>query len=381
MRGYAGRTTLRSPDGHRETVTLPGRVRVRVGGQRQVRPVRGRPGRAERRFYRLLSAGWVVEATDRQQPGKDGAAASVQKPPEEVSQVAPATSESSEATHGGSEATGEVPDSPNAAEQGQQPNGHGHGQQAPQTSPQQQPQRGQRGRRGQGQAPRGQQRPAAVLRPQRTGSGQVWSPQPLTVTAQVRRQAHQSGQVLAQLVGARGARAVPAGTRVDPAELMVTLETGDNPLPALERPQQRPRSRVLVTADSSASCQDWSGVGRAWAVQLAGLDDVDVVHVDNFNGRLVSPDGTPLGDPGGLLDGVDVVVYLGDDDGRRLCGRYADAGALVVGLDNRCATVARPRVAERVRARGGGELVWVDRVSARDPQTWTRALQLALTHH
>lgn len=395
--GYSGEVTLTSPDGtRRATVTLPGRRRQVVAnwereftgtsGRRQLRgngmdtPAERR---AERRFHRLLSAGWTVTGSTR----APAAAPEVeQKPPEDVAEVAPATSQTSEESHGGSEATRDVAGSPNPADDGQNADNQG----AQSGRPKQPTQRGSRGGRSQQQVQQRQQerrrqrkrrkRPEGRLQRQRTGGGsQVWSPQPLTVTPQIRQQARRSGQLLTQLVGARGARAVPAGTEVDTHQLLLALETGDDPLPALERPRQRPRTRVLVTPDSSGSCQGWSGLGRAWALHLAGQPDVDVIYVDNFNGALVDGRGRSLPRQDTLLAGVDVVVYLGDRDGYDDCVRFAEAGALVVALDNHCASTAAPRVDHRLPTRAGGELVWVDRVSARDPQTWTAALRRVLS--
>jgi hypothetical protein len=190
----------------------------------------------------------------------------------------------------------------------------------------------------------------------------------------MQRSAARSAQLLSELVG-RSVQKTVQGVTVDVERLLVALEVEDSPLPPLETPRERPRLRVLISPDSSGSTQNWSGLGKAWALEISKLPDVDVVYTDNFNGEFTE----------GLqaekhLTEVDVMVYLGDSDGRDLCHRYAESGATVVALDCYSAWVANPRLAETSRKRGGGVLYWVDRCSAKEPDTWYKALKLVLGH-
>lgn len=213
----------------------------------------------------------------------------------------------------------------------------------------------------------------------RNGGSGVYAPQPLKTSCEMRKSAEKSARLLSELVG-RSARRTYQGVDVDVMRLLIALEVGDNPLPALEAPRKRPRLRVLITPDSSGSTQAWSGVSSAWALHLAQMPDVDVIHFPNFNGRFV--DGwqhdLPAEDVQRLLGRADIVVYLGDSDGYELCHRYASQGATVVALDCYSANVANPRLKEACDKPSGGSVRWVDRVSAKEPDTWHKALELVL---
>jgi hypothetical protein len=148
------------------------------------------------------------------------------------------------------------------------------------------------------------------------------------------------------------------------------LEIGDNPLPPLEDPDERPKLKILVTPDCSGSTQGWNGLGQAWALHLSRIPDVDVIYFTNVNGELreIEEDAAIQK----LMESVDVVLYLGDGDGYELCRHYASNGATVLALDSYSASVAKPRL--KIEKAGSGMLYWVDRVSAREPETWTRSI-------
>lgn len=393
--GYWGRVTLSSPDGTRtETVILP--CRYRASGSRDLLIGGTRDGdrdqRHTRRFYRHLSGGWTIRHAER---GLPPTAAPEQKAPEEIDKVAEATSLSSESVHGGQEATKDVTSSPNAADDGQSVTNRGarHGlggqdedasQEASDTPDDAREEvrehqrdslpRRPRGRRG-GRPRRvssGSQAPDAddMLASRRGGRG-LHCRTPLEPSRRTQAAAAASAKLLKGLVG-RAVNDTPSGTQVDAERLLLTLETGDNPLPALDVPRKRPRARVLISPDCSGSTQDWSGVGQAWAIAIAGADGLEVVYEENTNGELPEP-----GDTAQLLAKVDLVVYLGDSDGHVLCHKYANQGATVIALDSYKASWANPRVREDVRTRSG-RLLWLDRTSAKDPDTWTAALEHAL---
>ncbi|HXH26530.1 MAG TPA: hypothetical protein VNG90_01405, partial [Candidatus Acidoferrum sp.] len=166
------------------------------------------------------------------------------------------------------------------------------------------------------------------------------------------------------------------GITVDIYRLLVALEVGDNPLPALEAPNHKRKLRILATPDCSGSTQGWNGLGQAWALHLAKLPDVEVVYAANFNGQFfeLSSDKATTE----LIESVDLVLYLGDHDGRQMCEHYASLGATVVALDSYSASVAKPRLATSM-ALGQGTLYWVDRVSAKEPATWAKAVELCLS--
>lgn len=363
--GYGWGTVLVSPDGTRTR-----RVHLR--------PLResGRKDRASRQLARLLSAGWtVMDPGQQQQPGRRYA-------PKGTSLVLPATSKTSDAAHGGDSASGEVPDSPNR--------GASTGQQQPKQQPKQETsppprQRGGRGGRRKKAAPQNTPRntprkkgePVTQASAGRAGSHhgcQVRALQPLEVNPQVTQSARASAQLLADVVGRLGGRDIRAGVDVDPLDLLVRLETGDDPIPALEVPRVRPRVRVLVTPDSSGSTQSWSGLGRAWANLLAQDEDVDVAYVDNFNGQIQHPSQDQARGQG--QQEHDLILYLGDRDGYESCRDWARTGMTVIALDCHCARLEAPVLVEDATTRTGGRLLWVQRVSAKAPQTWAQALRL-----
>src|SRR5690606_31034022 len=90
--GYGWGTVLVSPSGERRRVNL----RRRPGD---------RSDEESRRFHKLLSQGWVVEAPGGAPPRRYA--------PKGTSLVLPAGAKTSEDAHGGDSASGEVPDSPN----------------------------------------------------------------------------------------------------------------------------------------------------------------------------------------------------------------------------------------------------------------------------
>lgn len=374
----------------------------------------------EKKFRQLLSTGWkVVHQSDGQQvekltektrteqtslPTKSSEEKSVQKESEEVEEVAEATSETAEDVHGGSEATKDIPDSPNAADDGQNPDNEGA--EAGEGGEKGQGQKGRggaaqsdRGEEGRGNRTRGSRggrnrkkrtfsKEQVRIQVQRSGQGGttgVYAPQPLKVTKELVESAEASAELLARLVG-RSPLKVRKGVTVNAEQLLIALETGDDPIPAIESPDERPKLKILITPDCSGSCQDWSGVGQAWALHLAENPEVDVIYITNFNGELW-PGKHVWHERGSsaeideftskLLSEVDVVVYLGDEDGRELCSRYASAGATVVAISCRCASAEKPRRTTQ-RKGGQGVLHWVDRCSVKTPSTWAKALELCL---
>jgi len=352
--GYSGDVYLISPD-NREIVRLhvPGRreacyVRDKDGQKRYVsQPVvvdeedyyytrdRGKVRRQNRRFKKLLSQGWRV-ATPEELEDKFG--------PEwkKFTTKVDGSKKTGDQSHGGDHASGEVPDSPNRTRRGK---------------------RGGRGKR--------KNKKRFVEKAMQTGSEGVICLTPICVTPQTKAEAEASAELLSELVGLSSQKVI-RGTEVNTLELLIALEVGDDPIPALEAPAERPKAKILVTPDISGSCQNWSGLSQAWALHLAELPDVEVIYAENFNGQFVDYDAPE--EISELLSSADIVIYLGDRDGWNLCRDYASQGATVLALDCHCASVADPRLMQE--AIGSGSLFWVDRVSAKEPTTWTRALEL-----
>lgn len=369
MGGYRGKVILRSPSGEHTELHLFGRhmkyglrsASSRPKGQSRVAPNvwgDGNPGRsaerANRRFYRLLSAGWkVVKQYDFEPDADDSEAGEEEK--KDASLVV-GTTQTGSASHGGKHASAEVEDSPNAAKRGKR---------------ERKCRGGQKNRR----KKKGSQRRVRI-RVQHANGGSnaaVYAPQPLQVTPKLLASAEQSAELLAELVG-RSPLKVERGIRVNTEKLLIALETGDDPVPTLEERDERPKLKILVTPDCSGSTQSWNGLGQAWALHLSRLPDVDVIYFTNFNGEFWNQEADA--ESRRLIESVDVVLYLGDGDGQELCQQYASHGAIVVGLDSFCANVARPRL--KSKTIGQGVIHWVDRVSANEPDTWARSIELCL---
>lgn len=351
-RGYRGKVTLRSPSGGSVTITVPGR-RKNYDGSVSLDSWYSYQKTAERQdriFKRYLSAGWKVFSHDDGEVGEEE---------KKNTEIVIGTTQSGSASHGGKHASAEVEDSPNAARQGKRARKCRGGQKHRRN-----PER---------------QRSKARVRVQVQNAGQhgsvgVYSPQPLRITPGLLKSAERSAELLAELVG-RSHIKVRRGVTVNAEDLLVALEIGDNPLPPLEDPDERPKLKILVTPDCSGSTQNWSGLGQAWALHLSRIPDVDVIYFTNFNGELWEVEGDAATRK--LMESVDVVLYLGDGDGHDLCQRYASSyGATVLALDSYCANYANPRL--RTETHGQGTLHWVDRVSAKEPDTWARAVELCL---
>lgn len=355
--GYVGQVYLRSPDGAEV-------IQAQVPGQKRserylFEDERGRRRRQDKRFRRLLSQGWqVITAEEAAQAGEE------QK--KKNTSVVIGSTKNGDQSHGGDNASGEVENSPNAAKRGQRKRGCRGGQRKPAER--------QNTRQARRAARANERVRVRVQKAARGGATGVYSPQPLRVSKEMIESAENSAKLLAKLVGRAGIK-MRQGVTVNVEELLVALEIGDNPLPALERPRERPKCRVLVTPDCSGSCQSWSGVGQAWALHLSKNPELEIVYLDNANGDFWSVQEDE--EVSKLLSSVDILVYLGDSDGRSLCQSYARQGVTVIALDCFAASVARPRLkAERF---GQGRLFWVDRVSNDNPATWTEALRASLT--
>lgn len=353
-RGLSGQVILKSPSGDEVIkIQVPGRRRNQ--GKVQVdegwyESSRAKRRRQDKRFQRLLSQGWTIATPE--------GAAKIGEEQKKNTSLVIGTTKSGDQSHGGDHASGEVEDSKNAAKRGKRSRGSRGGQKH---------RDGRNRQKGSAKRKRIQVQNAG-----QNGSVAVYSPQPLQVSKAILEEAEASAELLAELAG-RSHLKVKRGVTVDVDRLLIALETGDNPLPAIESPDERPKIKILVTPDCTGSTQNWSGLGCAWALHLSRDPDVDVIYYENFNGELRDVEqGKELEE---LLGSVDVVVYLGDGDGHELCTSYTQQGCTVIGLDSYCANRANPRL--KTTRHNSGTMHWVDRVSAKEPETWTRALELA----
>lgn len=437
MPGYRGFVTLVSREGDQRVVEVPGRSKQHCyscgkqhlqvdnylprdnvptdeyGGWCQPRAT---VEKLDKQFRRLLSQGWRVIAVSETPPAQP------EKPEEEKQEPPKSGALPSEKPGGPSSKEGQPSQSSKKSgkqesKKGQQPSDKKSGKQAGEKKDQgdagksvaekeggeapkadsRQKKRGCRGGRGK-KAQKG--RPhwhrevvtrrgrAKVARhqklmrakqggPSQCGGGGVHSPTPLLLTPEIRKSAEKSAEFLMELVG-RAAAKTPSGTTVDAERLLVALEIDDNPLPWLEAPQMRPSLKVLVTPDCSGSTQGWSSLGQAWAEAVSKIPGVDALYVENVNGEFRLPDGAPLKQWKELVRQVDVAIYLGDGDGHDLCHQYAQAGATVVAFDNYLARTEKARLKEVSEKQSGGCVYWIDRVSAKAPDTWYDALRLVL---
>ena len=340
--GYWGPTHLLSPSGDSvEEVVLPERRKL-GGGKLWVRG-EDHSTRRVRRFHRLLSDGWKVITQEGAEAVKD-AASEWKKGTDRVI----GTTLTGDQSHGGDHESGEVKDRPKRGDRG-----------------------GQRRRRAQKPEP-----PASMTHwAGQHGKTGVFSPQPLKVSAKSLMSAQKSAELLAELAG-RSSHKIQGGTDIDIEELLMALETGDDPIPALERPAEIRKIKVVVTPDCSGSTQGWSGIARAWALLLSEEPNVDVFYAENSNGYFWSSKGDNNSEMWKLLPGVDLMIYLGDTDGVGLCEDAAKIGLTVVALDSACCNYGEPRI--KHKNMGAGTLSWVDRVSAKDSGSWYKALQLVL---
>jgi hypothetical protein len=407
--GYQGKVTLVSPRGDQQIIMkIPGRRRKKTDWDRNVSTVNGSGlitcssyygGVSEddlardRRFRRLLSRGWRVTICGR--------LPRVSKPDVKLKKGLPFGDEFGDDQEKAGDTTEQkqgrdAGTSPNAKTEqkvkGEKESTQGKKPQQKQAEKGQLQQRGNRGGRkktkgkqGDGQKRRGRSAKLllTVQKCNQTG-GAVRAPQPLQVTRELLKSAEASAELLAELVG-RSALKVQYSVTVNAEALLTALEIGDNPLPPLESPDERPKVRILVSPDCSGSTQSWNGLGQAWALHLSSFPDVDVSYVDNFNGEFDL--WTRVGDAyvqsqtteqvKELLGKMDIILYLGDGDGRKLCSDYARGGVTVLAFDTYCANAEKPRL--KIEELGhGGHLYWVDRVSVKAPETWAQAIRLCL---
>ncbi len=357
---------LVSPEGTKSTyVHVPGR-RKKNGTVAVVLDFNNDPAKSHRQnraFCRLLSKGWKVVANTCSLADAKAKVKEYEKKIREEEKKQTSLVDGSKKTgsksHGGDHASGEVENSPNAYDKGNRKRYLRRGKRGER--------RGKRNNQSSGQ-------PFFQQTERRNRNRGVYAPQRLKFQEDIIKEAQKSSELLYELTGASNFK-VKKGVVVNTEELLINLEIGANPLPALEAPDEKQKIRVLITPDFSGSTQQWSGLGAAWAHLLAQDENIDSLYLENFNGSFQVKKGEIKKEEiENLLGRIDLLIYLGDRDGYELCKRYAQQGVkTVVGFDSYSARVANPRV--RKNSVGPGTLYWVDRVSVKSPETWTQGLK------
>lgn len=369
---------------------------------------------ARQRLARLLGRGWRVVACGHSgycaQFIEEELAALAEKlreyAPKETDEVAPSSELGREdAVHGGRNASGEVPESPNPFEGGNQPassesesgddalnlNESGDVQGEPENAAEPV------------EAPTDEEPadwekfvPAVVPigyggdeEPRRGGASAYAPTEPEKLSPAARKAARETARVLMRIIGIR---AEIDRLGVDFVELAWRARRGIDPKPALERPSASQRAKILMTPDVSGSCQDFSPVWQAVGIEIQKMlgGAGDVLYVENINGALSRDDEIiPEDEVTEILRDVDVVLYAGDADGYSTTVELAQRGAIVVVFDNyRASELPAPRVAQgrttlwgnkfpATGRFGRGARIWVVGVHARRPETWVKAAELA----
>lgn len=379
QRGYRDNVTLYSSNGEERTIRIPGRIATPYDpetGRRSNRThiilttswmrkdEKEQRIRRDRMLQRLLSAGWkIAHQGEGELSASDSLSQNNEEAAKDTDKVIGATL-NGDASHGGNHASCEVKDSPNHAKRGC---------------------RGGRSARSKKERiefakvkEKKQKREKYSL--ERQGGSGIFSPQRMRIDSNIIASTEKSAELLKCIVGQSHLR-MRQGIEINAKEFLIALKIGDNPIPPLEMPHEVPRLRVIITPDCSGSTQSWSGIGRGWAHHISQLDDIDVVYIENMNGIFmwrnysqVIPQKADV-----FLKEADMLIYLGDGDGYNLCNSYADSGARVIAFDCHLASIAKPRLQEIHRKSSGGELYWIDRVSAKNPMTWYGALKLVLS--
>lgn len=374
--GYHGWVTLVSPEGETARINLSGRENSGAGVKVSCyypgyEEYRRKVDKADLRLRRLLSAGWkvvpkktlrdedpeVLEPENGQETKEDSVEeGNVGEEEKKNTDQVIGTSKLGSQSHGGDHASGEVVNSPNRAKRGKRAG------------------RGRRKGEPKNQRPKHKAKVPKVRMSSGTGGNPVFAPQPIRCSQKIRESAEKSAELLAELVG-KSVLCKPAGVTTKVEEFLLALETGDDPLPYLEARDERPKALILVSPDCSGSTANWNGLGQAWALALAKNPALEVIYLENFNGEFYNPDFQDGRDLEELLKKVDFLIYLGDGQGLELAEIYAARGATVLGIDNGCSAYGAPRLRRDNRFSSGGRLIWVDRVTARDLDSWAEAVR------
>lgn len=209
----------------------------------------------------------------------------------------------------------------------------------------------------------------------------IYSYSEVVFNAQVYHAAKKSAEVLSNFLGKSQAM-IEYGIRADIPDLLIRLEDGDNPIPALEIPQNRPKMKIMISPDCSPSTHDWNGLACAWAIMLAKSPDLDVLFCVNSNGEPVKISSERYLT---LMRSSDIIIYLGDADGMSHNKEWArEYGQHVIALSsaNHSIGTVPPHKHDKVhlivQKYGRGILRYVTGVSSKDPRTWVKALNLCM---
>lgn len=211
----------------------------------------------------------------------------------------------------------------------------------------------------------------------------IYSYSEITFNSKVYSAARKSAELLSNFVGKSQAM-IEYGVKPDIPDFLIRLKGGDNPLPSLERPNERPKMKVMITPDCSPSTQPWNGLACAWAIMLAKNPDLDVLYCVNSNGDPVKVSSEKYLT---LMRSSDIIIYLGDSDAMSHNKEWArDFGLHVICLSSVHTSIGvvpqwkikQNKVHLIVQKYGRGVLRYATGVSDKDPRTWARALNLCL---
>ena len=211
----------------------------------------------------------------------------------------------------------------------------------------------------------------------------IYSYSEIVYNAQVYQASKKAAEVLSEFIG-KSQVMLEYGIRSDIPQLLIRLESGDNPIPALEIPQQRPKMKIMISPDCSPSTHDWNGLACAWAIRLAKNPDLDILFCVNSNGEPVKISSERYLT---LMRSSDIIIYLGDADGMSHNKEWArDYGQHVIALSSVQISIGvippikvkEGKVHLVVQRYGRGILRYATGVSSKDPRTWVKALTLCL---
>ena len=211
----------------------------------------------------------------------------------------------------------------------------------------------------------------------------IYSYSEVVFNAKVYHAAKKSAAVLSAFIG-KSLALLEYGIKSDIPQLLIRLESGDNPIPALEVPQNRPKMKIMISPDCSPSTHDWNGLSCAWAIMLAKSPDLDVLFCVNSNGEPVNMSSDRYLT---LMRSSDMIIYLGDADGMFHNKAWArDYGQHVIALSSAQTSIGNiPKykldnkmVHLIVQKYKRGVLRYVTGVSSKDPRTWVKALNLCM---
>lgn len=291
------------------------------------------PGNGEE--VRLSDLTKAVEKIGEQEAKKD------------TSEVAPSTGDSDGKLHGGNNASKEVKDSPNAAKGGESVKNLGLTAENVKKLA-----KASKNSAYHGKHPKGG-----------GGLGQLHLMPEEKLAASDKANIKEAANLLAKIIG----RGKPEETNsIGYTDLVLAMQRGEDLRRYLDVDVEKENSlRILITVDSSGSTCWQSGFTVALAKYLSSMPNLDVEYVKNFNGSINFRDMDAA-----ELSSFDVMIYIGDDDGKNLILESHSKKVFCLGMSNVKCNVGTPNITERSK-----NAVWVESVSGKDSGSILRAIK------